>query len=60
MTYSNTEQQAGAFTKFTLVVLWYMHLKFDSRTYGRFFVLGIAGAVTLYAAVLLMFRTFAS
>ncbi len=47
-----------AFVKFTLVVLWYMHLRFDSRTYSRFFVLGLAGAVTLYVAVLLMFRTF--
>jgi cytochrome c oxidase subunit 4 len=23
--------------KFLLVVLWYMHLRFDSRTYARFF-----------------------
>ena len=49
-----------AFIKFTLVVLWFMHLRFDSRTYARFFVLGLAGAVTLYIAVLLMFRTFAT
>jgi cytochrome c oxidase subunit 4 len=48
------------FIKFTLVVLWFMHLRFDSRTYARFFVLGLAGAVTLYIAVLLMFRTFAT
>jgi cytochrome c oxidase subunit 4 len=44
--------------KFSLVVLWFMHLRFDSRTYARFFVLGLAGALTLYVAVLLMFRTF--
>jgi cytochrome c oxidase subunit IV len=49
-----------ALVKVLLVVLWFMHLRFDSRTYARFFVLGIAGAVTLYVAVLLMFRTFAS
>jgi cytochrome c oxidase subunit 4 len=49
-----------AFIKFSLVVLWFMHLRFDSRTYARFFVLGLAGAVTLYIAVLLMFRTFAT
>ena len=48
-----------ALIKFSLVVLWFMHLRFDSRTYARFFVLGIAGALTLYVAVLLMFRTFA-
>lgn len=44
--------------KFSLVVLWFMHLKFDSRTYARFFVMGLAGAVTLYLVVLLTFRTF--
>lgn len=48
-----------ALVKFSLVVLWYMHLRFDSRTYARFFVMGLAGALTLYVAVLLMFRTFA-
>ena len=49
-----------AIIKFSLVALWFMHLKFDARTYARFFVMGIAGALTLYIAVLLMFRTFAS
>jgi cytochrome c oxidase subunit 4 len=49
-----------ALVKFSLVVMWFMHLRFDSRTYARFFVLGIAGAVTLYIAVLLMFGTFSS
>jgi cytochrome c oxidase subunit 4 len=48
-----------AIVKFSLVVMWFMHLRFDSRTYARFFLLGIAGAFTLYVAVLLMFRTFA-
>jgi cytochrome c oxidase subunit 4 len=45
--------------KFTLVVLWYMHLRFDSKTYARFFILGLAGAVTLYTIVLLTFGAFA-
>jgi cytochrome c oxidase subunit 4 len=45
--------------KFTLVVLWFMHLRFDSRTYARFFLMGLAGAVTLFLIVLLVFRTFA-
>jgi cytochrome c oxidase subunit 4 len=49
-----------AIIKFSLVALWFMHLRFDARTYARFFVMGIAGALTLYVAVLLMFRTFAS
>ena len=44
--------------KFTLVVLWFMHLKFDSRTYARFFVMGLAGAITLYLIVLLTLRVF--
>jgi cytochrome c oxidase subunit IV len=48
-----------AMVKFALVVLWFMHLRFDSRTYARFFLMGLAGAITLYIAVLLMFRTFA-
>ena len=46
--------------KFTLVVLWYMHLRFDSRTYARFFVMGLAGAITLYLIVLLIFQVFSS
>jgi cytochrome c oxidase subunit 4 len=48
-----------AIIKFSLVVLWYMHLKFDSGTYARFFVIGLAGAITLFLIVLLTFRTFA-
>jgi cytochrome c oxidase subunit 4 len=44
--------------KFALVVLWFMHLRFDSKTYARFFMLGLAGAVTLYMVVLLTFRAF--
>ena len=47
-----------AAVKFVLVVLWYMHLRFDSRTYARFFIIGFAGAVTLYLVVLLTFQTF--
>ena len=47
-----------ALIKFSLVVMWFMHLKFDSRTYSRFFVMGLAGAVTLYIIVLISFRTF--
>ena len=45
-------------SKFLLVVLWFMHLKFDSRRYSRFFVMGLAGAATLYLVVLMTFRVF--
>jgi cytochrome c oxidase subunit 4 len=44
-----------SFLKFTLVVLWFMHLKFDSKTYARFFLMGHAGAITLFLIVLLTF-----
>jgi cytochrome c oxidase subunit IV len=47
-----------AVLKFVLVALWYMHLRFDDRRYARFFVMGIAGAATLYLIVLLLFGTF--
>jgi cytochrome c oxidase subunit 4 len=42
--------------KFALVVLWFMHLKFDSKTYARFFLMGLAGAITLFLVVLLTFQ----
>jgi cytochrome c oxidase subunit 4 len=49
----------AAVIKFAIVVLWFMHLKFDDRRYARFFVMGIAGAFTLYAIVLISFKVFA-
>jgi len=49
---------ALAVVKFVLVVLWFMHLRFDDRRYARFFVMGIAGAATLYLIVLLLFGAF--
>jgi len=45
--------------KFSLVVLWFMHLRFDSRVYARFFAMGLAFAITLYVIVLLTFGVFA-
>ena len=45
-------------SKFALVVLWFMHLKFDNRRYARFFVMGLAGATTLYLVVLMTFGVF--
>jgi cytochrome c oxidase subunit IV len=47
-----------AFVKFVLVVLWFMHLRFDDRRYARFFVMGIALAATLFLVVLITFRAF--
>jgi cytochrome c oxidase subunit 4 len=47
-----------ALIKFALVVLWFMHLKFDDRRYARFFVMGLSGAATLYLVVLISFKVF--
>jgi len=47
-----------AVVKFALVVLWFMHLKFDDRRYARFFVMGLAGASILYLIVLITFKVF--
>ena len=47
-----------ALVKFALVVLWFMHLKFDDRRYARFFVMGLSGAAVLYLVVLISFRVF--
>ena len=46
-------------SKFAIVVLWYMHLKFDDRRYSRFFIMGLAGAATLYLIVLISLNVFA-
>src|SRR4029450_12689092 len=48
-----------AFVKFALVVLWFMHLRFDDVRYSRFFIMGFAGACILFLVVLLLFKTFA-
>ena len=44
--------------KFALVVLWFMHLRFDSPLFRRLFVLGIGLALAVYGIVLLTFRVF--
>ncbi|MGH2724073.1 MAG: cytochrome C oxidase subunit IV family protein [Actinomycetota bacterium] len=41
--------------KFALVVLWYMHLRFDSPLYKRMFLAGIGLALTVFLVVLLTF-----
>ena len=38
--------------KFTIVVLWFMHLKFDNRLFSYLFLLGLLGAIALFTIVL--------
>jgi len=43
---------AMAFVKFFLVASWYMHLRTDQKIFRRLFLVGLVGAVLLYAIVL--------
>lgn len=38
--------------KFLLVVLWFMHLRFDSGWFRRLFVFGLIVALAIYAATI--------
>lgn len=42
--------------KFSMVVLWFMHLRFDSRIFRRLFVMGLALAIFVYMVVLTTFH----
>jgi cytochrome c oxidase subunit IV len=44
-----------AVVKFSLVVLWFMHLRFDSAILRRLFVAGLILAITVYVIVLVIF-----
>ncbi|HEY3211022.1 MAG TPA: cytochrome C oxidase subunit IV family protein [Actinomycetota bacterium] len=44
-----------ATVKFSLVVLWFMHLRFDSAIFRRLFVAGLILAITVYMIVLVIF-----
>ena len=46
--------------KFVLVVLFFMHLKFDAKIFGRLFWAGFFLAVTVYVALLTTFKFFAT
>ncbi len=46
-----------AVIKFVMVALYFMHLKFDSRTFRRFFVTGVVLAILIFGVVLAMFFT---
>jgi cytochrome c oxidase subunit 4 len=47
-----------AVIKFALVVLWFMHLRFDSLIFRRLFVTGLALAVVVYVVALSTLRVF--
>jgi len=44
-----------AAAKLFLVVAWFMHLRFESKTYRRLFYIGLASAPVLFGAVLFTF-----
>jgi len=44
--------------KFSLVVLWFMHLKFDSRLFSAMFVGGLLLAAAVLIALLFLFQAF--
>jgi len=43
--------------KFALVVLWYMHLKFDNRLFSMLFTIGLIIGGSILIAMILLFRT---
>ena len=45
--------------KFFVVVLYFMHIKFDNPLFGRLFYIGLVLAVAVYAAALSTFQFFA-
>jgi cytochrome c oxidase subunit 4 len=40
--------------KFALVVLWFMHLRFDHKVFRRLFLVGVALAGVVFSVVLLI------
>jgi len=62
------EEQLGGFlvpalmvmmvVKFAMVVMWFMHLRFDSNLFTRMFVSGLALAIGVYAVALTTFKFF--
>lgn len=48
---------ALALLKFVMVGLYFMHLKFDSHTFRRFFIAGIILALFVFGTVLTLFFT---
>jgi cytochrome c oxidase subunit 4 len=46
---------AFAAIKFVFVAMYFMHLKFDSKVFRRFFLIGIFLALTIFGVVLTIF-----
>ena len=46
-----------ALIKFVMVGAYFMHLKFDSKTFRRFFITGIVLAILIFGVVLWFFFT---
>ena len=46
--------------KFLLVVLFFMHVKFDAPIFGRLFWTGLGLAVAVYLAALATFQVFSN
>jgi cytochrome c oxidase subunit IV len=46
--------------KFLLVVLFFMHLKFDAKIFGRLFWAGLITALVVYITALTTFHVFAT
>ena len=46
---------AFALIKFIFVAMYFMHLKFDSKVFRRFFLIGIVLALTIFAVVMALF-----
>lgn len=44
--------------KFAMVVLWYMHLKFDNRLFSMLFTLGLIIGGSIVTAMILLFRAY--
>lgn len=44
--------------KFFVILMWFMHLKFDSKLFGFLFYTGLVLAVGCYVVALLTFRFF--
>lgn len=44
-----------AVIKFAMVAMYFMHLKFDSRVFRRFFVTGLVLAFVIFSIVLVIF-----
>jgi cytochrome c oxidase subunit IV len=46
-----------AIIKFSMVAMWFMHLKFDNKIFRRLFILGIILALAVFTAAFLTFLT---